>query len=135
MPEGIKEHMGDDDMDVIMRSVRSSKGDRRHARMMFIADDEGDIELSNAYMGAQVGEADNGAQILGLMKDSPADQAGLKEGDIVQRVNGARVRQMEDLLDLLNYYDPNDRIELTISRDGNESKLNLTLGTRPDQFR
>ncbi len=109
------------------------KGDRKKHKMLFIEDE--DVTLSDAYMGAQIESSDNGAQIIDVMKDSPADKAGLQKEDIVQRVNGARVRSMEDLLSILNFFDPNDTVELNVTRNGKEKKLKMTLGTRPDSYR
>ncbi len=103
-------------------------------RMMFIADED-DAHLSDAYMGAQIESTDNGAKILDVMKDSPADKAGLRSGDIVQKVNGARAKNMDSLLGILTYFDPNDTVELDVIRDGKQKMIKMTLGTRPDSYR
>lgn len=94
-----------------------------------------DIELSDAYMGAHIESDTNGARIIEILKDGPADMAGLAKGDVVQRINGARTRDMEDLLNLLNYYEPNDLLELNIIREGEEKTIQLHLGQRPESFR
>ena len=105
----------------------------RGGNAFFFSDDK---PMAKAYMGAQIASAeDGGAQILDLMKDSPADKAGLQKEDIVQRVNGARARTMDDLLDILKFFDPNDEVELTVLRDGKEKKIKMTLGERPEAYR
>ncbi len=92
--------------------------------------------LSKAYMGAHIeSDDDAGVAVLDLMKDGPADKAKLKKGDIIKRVNGARTRTMEDLLDLLNFFEPGDEVKVQIVRDGKEKEVKLELGTRPDHFR
>ena len=101
----------------------------------FFSDGGEHSHLSNAYMGAHIESADGGARILEIIKDGPADKAGLQKGDIVQRVNGARARNMDGLLGILNYFDPADKVELIVLRDGNEKKLNITLGERPDSMK
>ena len=124
------EHDGDHDA-VIWAGPRG----RGQNAFFFSADDRGG-QLSDAYMGAQIESAeDGGAGILDVMKDSPADKAGLVRGDIVKRINGARVKSMDDLLGILKYFEPEDKIELTIDRDGNEKNLGLTLGKRPDAYK
>ncbi len=131
MPEDMKELEGE--INVFKLDGKGKKGGRRGSRMMFIADD--DVKLSDAYMGAQIESTDNGARIIDVMKDSPADKAGLEKGDIVQKVNGARARSMDGLLSILNFFDPNDTVELNVLRDGKEKSMKMTLGKRPDAYR
>ena len=70
-----------------------------------------------------------------MLKDSPADHAKLEKGDVITKINGARARSMEGLLSLLNHFEPGDKVELTITRDGSEKTLKMTLGERPGHFR
>lgn len=91
--------------------------------------------LSNAYMGVQIESADQGAKIIEIPKKGPAASSQLQEGDIIQRVNGAKIRNMEDLLDLLHFFEPNDKIELEVLRNGSTTNVPLQLGKRPQQYR
>lgn len=90
---------------------------------------------SDAYMGAQIESADGGVKILELMKDGPADGAKLRKNDVITSINGARTRDMESLLQLLSYFEPNDKVDVVVKRDGKEKKLSLTLGQRPEHFK
>ena len=128
MPEEMKELDGE----INVFKIDADEGHTR--RMMFIADED-DVHLSDAYMGAQIESTENGAKIIDVMKDSPADKAGLQSGDIVQRVNGARSKNMEGLLGILNYFEPNDTVELDVIRDGKQKMIKMTLGTRPESYR
>jgi hypothetical protein len=142
MPEELMEHLGEED--IVFHKGRSkqierNKGGERH--MIFMSDD-GEIhemgahkKRSNTYMGAQIESTNMGVKVVEIMKDSPADKAKLQKGDVIQKINGARTRSSEDLLDLLNYFEPNDKVELTVLRDGKEKKLTMNLGQRPDNFR
>ncbi len=103
-------------------------------QVLFVSNED-KVQVSDAYMGAQIESVDNGAVILDLMKDSPADKAKLKKGDIITKINGARTRTMEALLTLLNYYEPADQVEVSILRDGKEKSLKMTLGERPEYYR
>jgi len=89
--EGSELHM-EGDHDIIMLGGKGKGG--KDKNIFFF--EEG-TRVSDAYMGAQIESADDGAAILELMKDSPADKAGLAKGDIVKKVNGARTKSMEDL--------------------------------------
>lgn len=126
IPEGM------DEDDVRVFRIDGNRRNKRGNDFIFFGDDQ---KLSNAYMGAQIESTNSGALILDVLKDSPADKAGLMKNDIVQRINGARSRSMDDLLSILTYFDPNDEVELTVTRDGREKKLKMTLGKRPDAYR
>ncbi|MFH1375277.1 MAG: trypsin-like peptidase domain-containing protein [Patescibacteria group bacterium] len=63
-----------------------------------------------------------------VVADTPAAEAGLKGGDIIIEVDGKKVDTDNTLADQLNKLSPEDIIELTILRDGQEEKLKVTLG-------
>ena len=128
MPEEMKE-LGEE-----VNIFKFDNGEESQATMMFIADED-DVNLSDAYMGAQIESSESGAKILDVMKDGPADKAGLEKGDIVQKVNGARTKTMKGLLGILNYFEPNDKIEMEVIRNGKEKMIKLTLGIRPESYR
>ena len=62
-----------------------------------------------------------------IVKDSPAAKAGLKDKDIVTKVNGVEVGKAGTLSDLIGEYKPGDTIQLTVIREGNETAVNVTL--------
>jgi regulator of protease activity HflC (stomatin/prohibitin superfamily) len=57
-----------------------------------------------------------GVLILGLMRNSPAEQSGLKRGDIIVRFSGAPVRQVEDLQRLLGEAQLGETAEIEVLR-------------------
>jgi serine protease Do len=57
-----------------------------------------------------------------VINGSPADKAGLKEGDIIFKVNGKDVNQENQLASLLSSYSVGDSIEIEYDRDGNNQK-------------
>ena len=63
--------------------------------------------------------------------NSPAEEAGLQAGDIITAINGRRIDAQNGVDDILSQYEPNDRLSLTVLRDGQTLQLNLTLGVRP----
>lgn len=62
-----------------------------------------------------------------IVKDSPAAKAGLKDKDIVTKVNGVEVGKAGSLADLIGEYKPGDTVQLTVIREGNEIAVNVTL--------
>ena len=74
---------------------------------------------------------DYGAIVNDIVDDSPADEAGLEDDDIIIEFDGKVVRDDDDLSDLIFDSSPGDEISLTIVRDGKEQKINVELGRRP----
>ncbi|MCX6806706.1 MAG: trypsin-like peptidase domain-containing protein [Candidatus Berkelbacteria bacterium] len=63
-----------------------------------------------------------------VVSGSPAQKAGLKDGDIITAINDQKINDDKTLNSILLQYHPNDTIELTVSRNGKETKMKLTLG-------
>ncbi|HET7030655.1 MAG TPA: trypsin-like peptidase domain-containing protein [Candidatus Limnocylindrales bacterium] len=61
----------------------------------------------------------------------PAAAAGLKDGDIVTKINDQAIDTVHPLDALLSQFSPGDKITLTILRDGTETTAVVTLGVRP----
>jgi len=129
--QNVMEWEGDPSQVHEIHKLKSHAGDD----MIFIGDGSSKVEVSDAYMGAQIESADGGARVLDMLKDSPADHAKLEKGDVITKINGARARSMEGLLSLLNHFEPGDDVELTIMRGDQEKTLKMTLGERPGHFR
>jgi serine protease Do len=62
---------------------------------------------------------------------SPADKAGLKDKDIVIKVNQKAIDQSNGMALLLAEYTPGQTVKLTIIRDGKEQVIHVTLGEFP----
>ena len=68
-----------------------------------------------------------------IVKDSPAAKAGLKDKDIVTKVNGVEVGSAGSLANLISEYKPGDTVQLTVIRDGKEIAINVTLEGYPSK--
>ncbi len=67
-----------------------------------------------------------------VQNGSPADKAGLKEGDIITKVNGEKVDQDNPLASRLSKYKVGETIEITYLRDGKEATTKATMEVAPD---
>jgi serine protease Do len=88
-------------------------------------------EKLSVMSGAYVLPAVEG-QASPVLAGSPAAKAGLKPGDVITRVAGKAINERNSLTSLLGAFQPGEKIELTVSRDGKNQKVNLTLGSTGD---
>jgi serine protease Do len=68
-----------------------------------------------------------------IIKDSPADKAGLKEKDIIVKINDDEVDGAQSLAALLGKYKIGDIVELTVRRGGDTLTLKATLEVAPEE--
>lgn len=64
-----------------------------------------------------------------VVSGGPADKAGLKDKDIVTAINGIKVGAAGSISSLIGEYKPGDTVQLTVVRGGNETAINVTLGS------
>jgi len=100
-------------------------------------------ELAGAYLGLRLEplsadlapyfavRAGAGVLILEVVEGSPGDRAGIKGGDVVTRVDGARVRSPGEINRLIEMHQPGDDVTLEIVRRGRHRDLLVTLGECP----
>jgi serine protease Do len=70
-------------------------------------------------------------QTPGVVAGSPAEKAGLKEGDIIVKVAGQSVDSTNSLQSLVGKHQPGDKVTLTINRAGKTQTVDVTLGAAP----
>ncbi|MFE8973699.1 trypsin-like peptidase domain-containing protein [Streptomyces cyaneofuscatus] len=78
--------------------------------------------------GAKVGEKgpEDGPAVT---KGGPAAKAGIRSGDVITEVQGQRVHSGEELIVKIRAHRPGDRLELRLTRGGEERSVTLTLGS------
>ncbi len=68
-----------------------------------------------------------GVYISGIEEDSGADDANLKEGDIIKKLDNIIIRKYPDLTGYLATKRPKDKIEVTIDRNGKQMLVSVIL--------
>ena len=76
--------------------------------------------------------------ILEVVDDSPAEQAGLRAGDVITKVDEEVIRDPDDLIETLEDYEDGDVVQLEYVRKGNKERVEVELenggGPGPLQF-
>jgi serine protease Do len=75
----------------------------------------------------------HGALVSNVTPGSPADEAGLKAGDVVRSVDGQAVETSSDLSSRVAAKGPGARVGLDVLRDGADRKIDVKLGTFLDE--
>ena len=63
-----------------------------------------------------------------VIKDSPAEKAGILSKDIITAINGVKIGSGGSLSTLIGEYKPGDTVQFTVIREGKEIAVNVTLG-------
>lgn len=96
------------------------------------------ISLTDDYAYELGLETKRGAYVLpsesgqpSILKNSPAEKAGLKEKDIITKINDQPVNEKNSLTSLIGRYKVGEEVTVTIIRDGKERSVKVTLEATP----
>lgn len=73
---------------------------------------------------------DFGIYVVKVMPDGPLREAGIKEGDIITKIDDTVINKMSELKEYVYNKKPQDEIALTINRNGREYTVKATLGRK-----
>jgi len=76
-----------------------------------------------------------GALVADVASGSPAEQAGLRPGDIILEFRGERVIEPRDLVYRISLAEPGAAVPLKVLRDRGERTVEVRLGAAPGEFR
>ena len=105
-------------------------------------------EIKRAYLGIQMTDISSvssyslrkegislsknitsGVIVLSVLDNTPASEAKIEKGDVITRLENYKTDTVAELRYYLYKYNPGDKVELTLIRDGNERKVTVTLGS------
>ncbi|RCS28314.1 PDZ domain-containing protein [Polaribacter sp. WD7] len=89
--------------------------------------------VQEAILGISIDASNNnidGVKISALPDDSGAKKAGLKEGDIIKKVNDVKISKFSELRGQLTAKRPGESVNITVERDGDFITKTVTLGKK-----
>jgi serine protease Do len=86
------------------------------------------ITAPSGALGIQLDSADDVARIAMVMEDTPAEKAGLKDGDVIRKINGKEIKGRQHAQETIRSYQPGDKVELVVERGGGEQTFQAVLG-------
>lgn len=69
----------------------------------------------------------NGVYIVEVLKGSAADEAGMKEKDVIVAIDSVKVTNASEVQEQVNKFHPGDKTVITVVRDGKEKALDVTF--------
>ena len=86
------------------------------------------------YLGALLDDREDrgrGVRVLRVNPGSPAQKAGLQQGDLITALSGIRTRQLSEVADILGQFPPESEVTFFVRRGEAAQLINVTLGHRP----
>jgi putative serine protease PepD len=80
---------------------------------------------------AAEGGVPQGLFVQSVVPGGPAAQAGLRQGDVITKINGAPATSTVQLQELTLTKKPGETVELEVWRNGQTTTATVTLGTQP----
>lgn len=77
----------------------------------------------------------NGVLIAGVYKNSPADHAGIKPGDVLVAVENKEITNSSDMLNMIAALSPGQTATFTVVRSQAEESIEISIGKRPKPVR
>ena len=87
-----------------------------------------------AFLGVSTTEpmdGSGGAQVVEVVSDGPAEDAGIRVGDMIVSFDGKPVAGADTLSGLVQTRQPGDTVQVVVERNGSSRTVSVKLGTRP----
>lgn len=92
------------------------------------------IKTNSAFLGVMSEKTEQGAKITDVTEKSAAEKAGLKEGDVITKINNSTITSPDDLYKVVGQLKPDDKVTITYLREGKQQTAQAVLG-KSDQVK
>lgn len=88
-------------------------------------------DITDALKEARELSTDEGALVNRVEEDSPADEAGIRRGDVIVSLNGKSIEDSGELIDAVRSLTPGKDVDVIVLRGDDRKKISVELGERP----
>jgi serine protease Do len=85
-------------------------------------------DANHAMLGVTTEKTETGVRIQDITKESGAEKAGLKEGDVITKIDDKKIENPDDLSKTIREHKPGDKVSVTYLRDKKEQRVTAELG-------
>jgi putative serine protease PepD len=90
--------------------------------------------VSHGYLGVATSDGNQaGATVASVQPGSPAESAGIQQGDVIKTIAGKAVNSSEDVVSAISGRKAGDKVTLGIEQNGSSRSVQVTLGEQPTQ--
>jgi putative serine protease PepD len=89
--------------------------------------------VQHAYLGVGIEDASGGAKLGSVAAGGPADDAGLRAGDVITQVGSTKITDGDELAAAISELAPGEKVTVQVTRDGSTKDVQVTLGDQPEQ--
>ncbi|MFT7898515.1 trypsin-like peptidase domain-containing protein [Tenacibaculum ascidiaceicola] len=86
--------------------------------------------VQEALIGISYDNTEDGVKVTAVTENGGAEKAGLKEGDVITRINNVKISKFSDLKGQLTARRPGDKVVVTIDRNGEELEKLVVLSKK-----
>ena len=86
--------------------------------------------ISRENMGRYHVNQVRGVGVTQVVKDSPAEKAGLRKDDVILRIDGENITSVRKLNRIVSELSPDQSVRISVSRGGSEQEVTATIGKR-----
>jgi serine protease Do len=95
--------------------------------------------VQRGYLGVNISEVtdekaqelnlkvNEGVRVENFAEESAAKSAGIKVGDVITKIDGRNITSVPQLQEAIAQHKPNDKVAVTVNRDGSEKEVSVTL--------
>ncbi len=82
---------------------------------------------NKAMLGVTTDKTEQGVKVLSITKESAAAIAGIKEGDVITKIDDKKITEPDGLSEIIKTKKPGDKVDVYVLRDKKEQKLKAEL--------
>jgi serine protease Do len=131
----------DGDISVYRRRIRPVDGNNfnfgtpQHRGLQFFNNDDNNEDMAivpgKALLGVITEKKEAaGATVREVGKGTPAEKAGIKEGDVITQIDADKIAEPKELFEKIGAHEPGDKVTVTYLRDKKENKITVALDER-----